>query len=122
MSGPFESISAYIVLGRYTLIAGRPALPPPWTFSLFLSTSFTTNYSKATVDEFPSGMRERDIPVGVFHFDCFWMKGFQWCDFEFDVDFFSDTRGQPVRLHERGYKASPVPTCIFIPSITASRT
>ncbi|KIY45274.1 alpha-xylosidase, partial [Fistulina hepatica ATCC 64428] len=120
ISVPFESISAYIIhgptpsaiLGRYTLITGRPALPPPWTFSLFLSTSFTTNYSEATVDEFLSGMRERDIPVGVFHFDCFWMKGFQWCDFEFDADFFPDTRGQLARLHERGYKANPV--CVWI--------
>lgn len=23
-------------------------------------------------------MQERDIPLACFHFDCFWMKGFQW--------------------------------------------
>ena len=27
---------------------------------------------------------QRDIPLQVFHFDCFWMKEFQWCDFLWD--------------------------------------
>ena len=32
------------VLMRYTDITGKPSLPAPWTFGLWLSTSFTTNY------------------------------------------------------------------------------
>jgi alpha-D-xyloside xylohydrolase len=49
-------------------------------------------------------MKEREIPLNVFHFDCFWMKGFQWCDFEFDKDFFPDAEGQLRRLKEKGYR------------------
>ncbi|TFK37706.1 glycosyl hydrolases family 31-domain-containing protein [Crucibulum laeve] len=114
---PYESMSAYIIHGptpaaileRYTLITGRPALPPPWTFGLWLTTSFTTSYDEKTVNEFLEGMDKREIPVGVFHFDCFWMKGFQWCDFEFDEDFFPDAKGQLSRMKERGYKI-----CVWI--------
>jgi alpha-D-xyloside xylohydrolase len=51
-------------------------------------------------------MQERDIPVTVFHFDCFWMKGFEWCNFEFDPEFFPDAKGQLKRLKDKGYKVS----------------
>lgn len=34
------------VLRRYTDITGKPGLPAPWTFGLWLSTSFTTNYDE----------------------------------------------------------------------------
>ena len=33
---------------------------------------------------FIDGMAERDLPLSVFHFDCFWMREFHWCDFEWD--------------------------------------
>lgn len=38
------------VLVRYTDITGKPSLPAPWIFGLWLSTSFTTNYDEETVD------------------------------------------------------------------------
>ncbi len=37
---------------RYTALTGRPALPPAWSFGLWLSTSFTTNYDEETVTGF----------------------------------------------------------------------
>ncbi|KAG8825763.1 hypothetical protein FRC17_008547, partial [Serendipita sp. 399] len=40
------------VLSRYTLLTGRPALPPLWTFGLWLSTSFLTDYGAKTVTGF----------------------------------------------------------------------
>ncbi len=72
------------VLDRYTRFTGRPALPPAWSFGLWLTTSFTTNYDEATVNSFIDGMAERNLPLHVFHFDCFWMKAFQWCDTNYD--------------------------------------
>ncbi|KIY71079.1 glycoside hydrolase family 31 protein [Cylindrobasidium torrendii FP15055 ss-10] len=117
ISVPFEELSVYIIHGptpaqilqRYTTITGRPALPPPWTFNLWLTTSFTTSYDEGTVNKFLDGMAERDITLGVFHFDCFWMKGFQWCDFEFDSEYFPDPKGQLARMHEKGLKV-----CVWI--------
>jgi len=35
-------------------------------------------------------MKTRSIPVEVFHFDCFWMREFQWCDFQWDKRQFPD--------------------------------
>lgn len=109
-----ESLSAYLIHGptpksilkTYTLLTGRPALPPPWTFGLWLSTSFTTQYNEQTVNEFLEGMAKRDIGVGVFHFDCFWQKGFEWCNYSFDKASFPDAEGQLRRLKDKGYKVS----------------
>ncbi|GAA2841424.1 hypothetical protein GCM10020220_032970 [Nonomuraea rubra] len=59
-------------------------MPPAWSFGLWLSTSFTTDYDEATVTSFVDGMAARDLPLSVFHFDCFWMRQFRWCDFAWD--------------------------------------
>ena len=89
-------------LDLYTALTGRPALLPAWSFGLWLSTSFTTNYDEATTSSFIGGMADRDIPLSVFHFDCYWMKAFNWCDFEWDPDTFPDPEGMLRRYHERG--------------------
>lgn len=90
------------VLERYTALTGRPALPPAWSFGLWLTTSFTTSYDEATVTSFIDGMAARDLPLHVFHFDCFWMREFNWCDFEWDARVFPDPVGMLARLRGRG--------------------
>ncbi|MGF6961588.1 alpha-xylosidase [Paraburkholderia youngii] len=92
------------VLERFTQLTGRPVLPPAWSFGLWLTTSFTTNYDEATVNHFIDGMAERGIPLHVFHFDCFWMKAFHWCDFEWNRETFPDPQGMLARLKARGLK------------------
>ena len=99
------------VLVRYTDMTGKPSLPAPWTFGLWLSTSFTTNYDEATVNSFVDGMLERKIPLSVFHFDCFWMRDFSWCDFAWDSRVFPDPEGMLKRLHDKGLKI-----CVWINS------
>lgn len=101
------------VLSRYTLLTGKPSNVPAWSFGLWLSTSFTTEYDEKTVSGFLEGMRERSIPVQVFHYDCFWMKGFQWCDFEFMSSHFPDPKGQIARLKEKGLITK---VCVWINS------
>lgn len=92
------------VLQRYTDLTGKPAMPPAWSFGLWLTTSFTTNYDEATVSEFTGGMADRGIPLSVFHYDCFWMRAQHWVDFEWDPEVFPDPKGMLRRLHERGLK------------------
>ncbi|MFA9377589.1 MAG: alpha-xylosidase [Lachnotalea sp.] len=99
------------VLTRYTDLTGKPSLPAPWTFGLWLSTSFTTNYDEATVTSFVDGMLDRGIPLRVFHFDCFWMKDFCWSDFTWDSRVFPDPVGMIKRLKEKGLKI-----CVWINS------
>ncbi len=87
------------VIDRYTALTGRPAEVPAWSYGLWLSTSFTTDYDEATVNSFVDGMRERGIPLSAFHFDCFWMREFNWTDLEWDARVFPDPEGMLHRLH-----------------------
>jgi len=94
------------VLRRYTGVTGRPARVPAWSMGLWLSTSFTTDYNEPTVASFVDGMAARDLPLSVFHFDCFWMRQFHWCDFVWDPIAFPDPGGMVQRLKERGLRVS----------------
>jgi alpha-D-xyloside xylohydrolase len=124
-SVPGERLTYYVILGpspkeilsRYTALTGRPALPPAWSFGLWLSTSFTTDYDEATVTSFIEGMAEREIPLSVFHFDCFWMKEFHWSNFEWDDQLFPDPEGMLTRLKTRGLKI-----CTWINPYIAQRS
>ena len=112
ISVPGEELEIFFIYGanpreiikRYTDFLGKPAKVPDWSFGLWLSTSFTTNYDEATVNSFLDGMAEREIPVSAFHFDCFWMKEFSWSDFEWDSAVFPDPAGLIKRLHGKGYR------------------
>ncbi len=88
------------VLCNYTTLTGKPALPPAWSFGLWLSTSFTTVYDEKTTSSFIDGMAERNIPLRVFHFDCYWMKALHWCDFEWDGETFSNVPEMLKKYHE----------------------
>ncbi|GIP17611.1 alpha-xylosidase [Paenibacillus montaniterrae] len=94
------------VLVKYTSLTGKPALPPAWSFGLWLTTSFTTNYDEQTINTFIDGMAERNLPLSVFHFDCFWMRGFHWTDFTWDNETFPDPVGMLQRLKAKGLKIS----------------
>ena len=60
--------------------------------------------TEATINSFIDGMAERDIPLAAFHYDCYWMREFHWCDFEWDKRFFGDIESTLKRLHEdKGY-------------------
>ncbi len=109
---PGEQLRFHVIYGKtpadildvYTKLTGRPALPPAWSFGLWLSTSFKPNYDEETTSKLIGGMQERDIPVRVFHFDCYWMRALHWCDFSWDPDQFSDVPGMLKRYHEKGLK------------------
>jgi alpha-D-xyloside xylohydrolase len=124
-SVPGEALEYFVIYGptpkeilnRYTALTGRPALPPAWSFGLWLSTSFTTNYDEKTVAGFIDEMARRDIPLHVFHFDCFWMKEFNWCDLQWDSRFFPDPQGMLSRLKSRGLHI-----CVWINPYIAQRS
>lgn len=94
---------------KYTELTGKPALPPAWSFGLWLTTSFTTDYDEATTSGFIQGMADRKIPLSVFHFDCYWMDAYEWCSFIWDPKVFPDPKGMLQRYHDRGLKI-----CVWI--------
>jgi len=105
------------VLTKYTGLTGRASLPPAWSFGLWLTTSFTTSYDEATCTKFIEGMAERNLPLSVFHFDCFWMREFNWCDFIWDKRTFPDPKGMLARLKAKGLKI-----CVWINPYIAQRS
>lgn len=112
-----ERLDYYVINGhtpmgtveKYTQLTGKPALPPAWSFGLWLTTSFTTNYDEATTSSFIDGMAKRNIPLHVFHFDCYWMDAYEWCNFKWDPKTFPDPKGMLKRYHEKGLKI-----CVWI--------
>lgn len=112
-----ERLDYYLINGsdpkntvrKYTELTGKPALPPAWSFGLWLTTSFTTNYDEATTSSFIQGMADRDIPLHVFHFDCYWMEAYEWCNFTWDAKTFPDPKEMLKRYHDRGLKI-----CVWI--------
>lgn len=124
-SVPGETLEYFVIYGpepkavleKYTALTGRPALPPAWSFGLWLSTSFTTQYDEATVTGFIQGMAERSLPLHVFHFDCFWMREFHWSDLTWDDRAFPDPEGMLRRLKARGLHI-----CLWINPYIAQRS
>lgn len=120
-----ESLQYYVIAGdsmkdvisNYTGLTGKPALPPAWSFGLWLSTSFTTDYDEETASAFIKGMEKRKLPISVFHFDCFWMKAFRWCDFEWNDSIFP----APGEMLGR-YKSSGLKICVWINPYVAQQS
>ncbi|WP_162012673.1 alpha-xylosidase [Streptococcus sp. S784/96/1] len=124
-SQPGEELEYYVIAGdnlktvleNYTDLTGKPTLPPAWTFGLWLSTSFLTDYDEETVNSFVDGMIERDIPLEVFHFDCLWMREYEWCNFKWDDRTFPDPINMLKRLREKGLKI-----CVWINPYIAQKS
>ena len=112
-----ERLDYYLINGstpkgtvsKYTELTGKPALPPAWSFGLWLTTSFTTSYDEQTTSGFIKGMADRDIPLHVFHFDCYWMEAYEWCNFTWDAKTFPEPREMLRRYHEKGLRI-----CVWI--------
>ncbi|HEY0188668.1 MAG TPA: alpha-xylosidase [Cellulomonas sp.] len=125
LSVPGQRLSYYVIYGptptevldRYTRLTGRPPRLPAWSYGLWLTTSFTTDYDERTVTGFVDGMAERDIPLSVFHYDCFWMREFHWCDFEWDRRVFPDPRARLAEHHRQGQRV-----CVWINPYIAARS
>ncbi|MDO5560570.1 MAG: alpha-xylosidase [Oscillospiraceae bacterium] len=120
-----ERLEYYIIAGkdpkevlmRYTALTGRPSLPPAYTFGLWLSTSFITEYNEKTVMSFIDGMKQRDIPLQVFHFDCLWMKEYEWTNFEWNRDAFPEPEKMIEKITSRG-----ISVCVWINPYIAQRS
>ena len=120
-----ERLDYYVINGgtpkgtisKYTELTGKPALPPAWSFGLWLTTSFTTDYDEETTGSFIQGMKDREIPLHVFHFDCYWMEAYEWCNFTWDPKTFPDPKGMLQRYHNRGLKI-----CVWINPYIAQKS
>jgi alpha-D-xyloside xylohydrolase len=73
------------VLSRYTAYAGRPPLPPPWTFGPWISSDIWR--SGGEVRYAVTQFRDRDLPASAFVFDSPWETAYN--DFHFNMTQFA---------------------------------
>ena len=60
------------ILPRYTAITGAPAIPPKWTFGLWMA---RISYNRQTqVEQVAADLREHRIPCDVIHIDTDWYR------------------------------------------------
>ncbi len=125
IAAPGEELDFYFIPGKtpkdvldgYGALTGRPPALPDWSYGLWLSTSFLTDYNEETVTHFIDGMEERDLPLEVFHFDCLWMEPYEWCGFNWDPVKFPDPEGLLKRIKAKGLKI-----CVWINSYIGQKS
>ena len=92
------------VLGRYTDITGKGALPPQWSFGYWQS-KISYKSAEETL-EIAREMRAHQIPCDVIHLDTFWFKDDWYCDLEFSKERFPDAKAYLSELASLGIKIS----------------
>ncbi|MEV0001514.1 TIM-barrel domain-containing protein [Micromonospora sp. NPDC050980] len=92
------------ILPRYTALTGRPAVPPKWTFGLWMSRISYT--SQDEVERVAADLRSHRIPCDVLHIDTGWFARDYTCDLTFSTERFPDPAGMCARLAEQGFRVS----------------
>ena len=102
------------LIGKYSELTGRTAIPPLWAFGVWMSRCAYT--SRAQVDAVLTRLRAEQIPCDVVHLDPQWMRthyyfklGVDACDFVRNDESFPDFRGMLAK-----WKAMGFATCFWI--------
>ncbi|MEM7373866.1 MAG: glycoside hydrolase family 31 protein [Bacteroidota bacterium] len=88
------------VVEKFTLITGKPELPPMW--ALGYHQSKWSYYPEKNVKKLAESIREHKIPCDVIHLDIEYMDEFK-C-FSWDSDRFPDPKRLTVELEADGFK------------------
>lgn len=92
------------ILPRYTAITGQPAVPPKWSFGLWLAR--ITYNSQEQVEQVAKEMRAHRIPCDVIHIDTGWYNREWEVDLCFGEKNFPDPHAMTERLHKDGFRLS----------------
>ena len=88
------------ILRAYTAEVGRCALPPRWSFGLWMSR--ITYQSRDEVLETARKLRENRIPCDVIHIDTGWFEEDWRCDYQFSQKRFAQPDKMIAQLREYG--------------------
>jgi alpha-D-xyloside xylohydrolase len=92
------------ILPRYTSITGAPAVPPKWSFGLWMG---RISYNQQTqVETVAAELRARHIPCDVIHIDTDWYEHDWECDLKFSPTKFPDPAGMLAKLRALGLRVS----------------
>lgn len=87
-------------LDRYSLLTGRPPLPPRW--SLGYHQSRWSYRSEAEIRDLAASFQGHDLPLSAVHLDLEYMRGYRV--FTIDQERFPDLPGLSHDLRERGVR------------------
>lgn len=90
------------ILPRYTAITGQPAVPPSWSFGLWMGR--ITYDNQAQVEAVAQDLRAHHIPCDVIHIDTGWYEQEWVCDLKFSPTRFPNPREMLSRLRAQGFR------------------
>jgi alpha-D-xyloside xylohydrolase len=104
------------ILDEYTNLTGKPAMPPLWSFGLWMSR--ITYFSEADGRRVADMLRKNRIPSDVIHFDTGWFETDWRCNYEFSPSRFQDPAGMIRDLKAQGFRTCLWQLPYFVPKNT----
>jgi alpha-D-xyloside xylohydrolase len=92
------------VLANYTALTGRSAMPPRFSFGVWMSRM--SYRSQEEVLAVARRLRQERFPCDVIHIDDDWFQEAWRCDWQFDEARFPDPAQMCKELHELGFRVS----------------
>jgi alpha-D-xyloside xylohydrolase len=104
------------ILNEYTNLTGKAAMPPLWSFGLWMSR--ITYFSEEQGREVVNKLRENKIPSDVLHFDTGWFETDWRCDYAFSPTRFKDATKMMADFRKSGIHTSLWQLPYFVPKNT----
>jgi alpha-D-xyloside xylohydrolase len=104
------------ILNEYTNITGKAAMPPLWSFGLWMSR--ITYFSEDEVRTVAAKLRQNKIPDDVIHIDTGWFETDWRCDYQFSKTRFKDPAKMITDLKQDGFHISLWQLPYFVPKNT----
>ncbi len=101
------------ILDEYTNLTGKAAMPPLWSFGLWMSR--ITYYSEEDGRNVANLLRKNRIPSDVIHFDTGWFETDWRSDYKFSASRFNDPEKMIKDLDAMGFKISLWQLPYFVP-------
>lgn len=115
-----EDLDLFVFLGKpreildeYTNLTGKAAMPPLWSFGLWMSR--ITYFSESDGRNVARLLRENKIPSDVIHFDTGWFETDWRSDYKFSSSRFQDPAKMIADLKTQGFHISLWQLPYFVP-------
>ncbi|MBR0048672.1 MAG: alpha-xylosidase [Prevotella sp.] len=92
------------ILRGYRMLTGFPAMPPLWSFGIWMSRM--TYFSADEVEGICDRLRREHYPCDVIHLDTGWFRTDWLCEWKFNPERFPDPKAFISRLAKQGFKVS----------------
>ncbi len=92
------------ILRQYRMLTGFPAMPPLWSFGIWMSRM--TYFSADEVTEICDRLRREHYPCDVIHLDTGWFRTDWLCEWKFNPERFPAPKAFIQQLAQNGFKVS----------------